>query len=211
MLRGLVLTLVFICMALQALTSLFETALYAGEKVYLDHNDLWYTKGWLYYFKWVVKPLSAGIALVMILSTMCACCCGGGRKSITGRASTKFAGFLGFISLVMSVLWGIIVGFQVRNNNRTIVQVVVSSFTSTATLVYPLGDGFSFKNKCNEAPFTLVDKGETACKLLKAESAVAIVCFGLWLLTLIFSFFLCCIARRRAVDKVGDAVYSPKQ
>ncbi|KAJ2547928.1 hypothetical protein EV175_005030 [Coemansia sp. RSA 1933] len=210
MLRGFVLTLVFLCVGLQALASLFETAMYAGEKVYLDHNDFWYTKGWLYYFKWVVKPLSAAIALVLLLSTMCACCCGGGRASITGRASTKFASFLGFLSLVMSVLWGIIVGFLARNNNKTIVQVVISSLTNNATIEFPLGEGFSFKNQCDQSPFTLVDKGETACKLLKADSAVAIVCFGLWLLTLVFSFFLCCIARRR-VDKVGDAVYVAKQ
>ncbi|KAI9500460.1 hypothetical protein GGI25_006048 [Coemansia spiralis] len=208
MLRGFVLTLVFFILALQVLASLFETALYAGEKVFLDHNNLAYTKGWLYYFKWVVKPLSAFIAIVMLVSTMCSCCCGGSRRYGSGRVSSKFGSVLGFFSLIFTVLWAIIVGFQVRNSNKTVVQYVVSSITNSASIVYPLGDGFSFKNDCKNVPFTLVDHGETACKLLKAESAVAIACLGLWALTLIMSFFLCCIARRR-VDKAGDVVYAP--
>ncbi|KAJ1727445.1 hypothetical protein LPJ61_004564 [Coemansia biformis] len=195
MLRGCALGLVVVLLLLQFLCSLFETALYAGEKVYFDNNDLLYTKGWLYYFKWVIKPLSAAIALGLVLPAICSCCCGGssGRFGTGGRV---FPSVLAFFSLALTVLWAIIVGFQTRNSDRTTVGFIIGSSIAGGQFVYPLGDGFSLKNDCNAPPFTTVDHGTTACGLLKAESAVSIVCMGLWAIMLLISATLFCCVRR---------------
>ncbi|KAJ2497656.1 hypothetical protein GGH96_004945 [Coemansia sp. RSA 1972] len=201
MLRGFVLTLVLILLVLQFLASLFETALYAGEKIYMDQNDLLYTKGWLYFFKWVVKPLSAAIALSLVIPAMCSCCCGGpSRRSAGGKT---FPGVLMFFSLVLTALWAVIVGFQVRNNDRTTVSVLVDNTIAQGMFVYPLGDGFSFKNDCNAPPFSSMDRGTTVCRLLTAESAIAVVCLALWALAFLMSLFLHCIVRRNSAKGVS--------
>ncbi|KAJ2357074.1 hypothetical protein IWW50_002193 [Coemansia erecta] len=198
MLRGFLLTIVLVVLAVQFLASLFETALYAGEKIYLDQNDLLYTKGWLYIFKWVVKPLSAAIALALVIPAMCSCCCGGR----VGGGKT-FPGVLSFFSLVLTALWAVIVGFQLRNSERTTVTMLVDNTIANGVFVYPLGDGFSFKNDCEAPPFTSVDHGKTVCRLLTAESGIAIVCLGLWGLSLILSLFLHCVVRRNNKVKPG--------
>ncbi|KAJ1839733.1 hypothetical protein LPJ70_004945 [Coemansia sp. RSA 2708] len=200
MIRGFLLTLVLLLLALQFLASLFETALYAGEKIYFDHNDLLYTRGWLYYFKWVVKPLSGVLALGLVLPTLCACCCGGPDRRF-GTGGKGFPSVLAFFSVVLTGLWAVIVGFQLRNNEHTTVSTLVSNTVSSGVFVYPLGDGFSLKNDCDAAPFPQIDHGKTACRLLKAESGMAIGCLGLWALTFLMSLFLLCNARRTSKIK----------
>ncbi|KAJ2159028.1 hypothetical protein GGF46_003320 [Coemansia sp. RSA 552] len=195
MLRGFLLGLVLVLLGIQFLASLFETALYAGEKIYLDHNDLLYTKGWLYYFKWVVKPLSAVLALGLVLPTLCSCCCGGPDRRF-GRGGKTYPSVLAFFSLALTALWAVIVGFQVRDNGNTTVSELVTSTVNRGIFVYPLGDGFSLSNDCDAEPFPSIENGKTACKLLKAESAIAIVCLGLWGLSFLMSLFLLCVVRR---------------
>ncbi|KAJ2079422.1 hypothetical protein H4R24_003787 [Coemansia sp. RSA 988] len=203
MLRGLVLTIVVVVLVLQFLASLFETALYAGEKIYLDNNDLAYTKGWLYNFKWAIKPISTVVALGLVLPAMCSCCCGGPDRRF-GTGGRVFPSVLTFFSLVLTALWAVIVGYQVRNDDKTQLAVLVSDTINRGMFVYPLGDGFSLKNDCGKAPFALMDHGETACKLLKAETAMSIVCLSLWALTLVLSMFLFCIVRRNRVKPALD-------
>ncbi|KAJ2298269.1 hypothetical protein IWW55_004521 [Coemansia sp. RSA 2706] len=195
MIRGLILTLVLVLLVLQFLASLFETALYAGEKIYFDHNDLLYTRGWLYYFKWVVKPLSAALALGLVLPTLCSCCCGGPDRRF-GTGGKAFPSMLAFFSVVLTALWAVIVGFQLRNDEHTTVSTLFNNTVSSGVFVYPLGDGFSLKNNCDAPPFPQIDHGKTACRLLKAESGMAIACLGLWALTFLMSVFLFCTVRR---------------
>ncbi|KAJ1956251.1 hypothetical protein EC988_001448 [Linderina pennispora] len=209
MLRGFLLTLVFSLLALQVISSLFETGLYAAEKIYFDQNDLTYTKGWLYYFKWVVKCLSLGVALVLLVGSLCSCCCGGPKNS--GSGGRRFPRALGFFSLILTALWAVVVAFQVRNNDKTNVTSIISTSIQAQKFVYPLGDGFSLKNDCSAYPFTSIDHGTTACKLLLAESAVAIACLGLWALTLIFSFFLCCTVSRTQKKNVQQVAWAQPQ
>ncbi|KAJ1893587.1 hypothetical protein LPJ66_005658 [Kickxella alabastrina] len=196
MLRGFVITLVIVLLVLQALSSLFETGIYAGVQVFLDKNDLAYTKGWQYYFKWVVKPLSAVTALGLLISSMCSCCCGGPKRSADIRGGRTFPSVLGFFSLVLTALWAVVVAFQVRDTNATTVETIFNSSFVNQAFIYPLGKGFSLKNDCKASPFTLMEHGETACTLLKAETALTVVCLALWALTFIFSTLLCCIVRR---------------
>ncbi|KAI8319623.1 hypothetical protein GQ54DRAFT_30881 [Martensiomyces pterosporus] len=195
MLRGFLLTIIFILLALQVIASLFETGLYAAEKIYLEDKSLAYSRGWLFYFKWVVKPLSAGVSLVLLIINMCSCCCGGPNRK-TGRGGRTYPSVLGFFSLVLTGLWAVIVGFQLRNNDTTKASTLITSTIQARAFVYPLGEGFSLSNDCSAVPFTLIDFGTTACKLLKAESGVAIACLGLWALTFVFSLFVCCTVRR---------------
>ncbi|KAJ2614095.1 hypothetical protein H4S08_001873 [Coemansia sp. RSA 1365] len=195
MLRGFVLTVVVVLLTLQFLASLFETALYAGEKIYMDKNDLIYTKGWLYNFKWAIKPISAVVALGLVLPAMCSCCCGGPDRRF-GTGGRVFPSVLAFFSVALTALWAVIVGFQVRNNDKTLMKTLADIINDEGKLSYPLGDGFSLKNDCGTVPFTMVDHGTTVCKLLKAESAISIVCLGLWAVTLLLSMFLFCIVRR---------------
>ncbi|KAJ1740489.1 hypothetical protein LPJ78_004371 [Coemansia sp. RSA 989] len=197
MLRGCLLTLVAVLLVLQFLASLFETALYAGEKIYFDHNNLLYTRGWLYYFKWVIKPLSAALALSLVLQTLCSCCCGGPSKR-TGRGGKGYPSILAFCSIVMTALWAVIVGFQLRNDGNTTVSVLVDNTITSGVFVYPLGDGFSLRNDCSASPFTLIEHGKTACRLLLAESGIAIVCLGLWALSFLFALFLFCVVSRKS-------------
>ncbi|KAJ1940591.1 hypothetical protein FBU59_003766, partial [Linderina macrospora] len=105
MLRGFLLTLVFLFLTLQVLASLFETGLYAAEKIYFDKYDLTYTRGWLYYFKWVVKCLSLGVALVLTIGSLCSCCCGGPKRN--GAGGRSFPRALGFFSFILTGLWAV--------------------------------------------------------------------------------------------------------
>lgn len=193
MLRGCILFLVIALLLLQFLASLGLTGLYAAEKVYLDHRDLAYDQNWLYYFKWVVKPLSAAIALLMVLPTICSCICGSLKGKVTG--GMVYPSFLGFVSLAFSVLWGIIVGELARHSWRTTVHGMIKTTAFGHHAVYPLGQGFSLQNDCHQPPFTILMHGVRVCKLLKAESIVSIVAFAIWLLTLLASFGLCFIVR----------------
>ncbi|KAJ2891896.1 hypothetical protein IWW38_003431 [Coemansia aciculifera] len=193
--RRCLLFLVFLVLALQALASLFETGLYAGEKVYLDHNDLAYTKGWLYYFKWVVKPLSAAVAILLGFSTVCSCIFGGPDRQ-TRQGGRAFPTVLLMASVVMTALWTVIGVYQSKNDDSTTVTAIINESIRSSFFVYPLGNGFSLKNDCSAIPFTLIDHGTTACKLLKAESAVAFACLGLWALSLLLAVFLLCSVRR---------------
>ncbi|KAJ2720951.1 hypothetical protein GGI07_004301 [Coemansia sp. Benny D115] len=208
--RRFIIAVVIFLLVLQILASLVETGIYAGAKIVLDKNDLAYTKGWQYYFKWVVKPLSAGLALALGFFGLCSCL----RRNAdphSGRPRRTFMTVLTIISTIMSVLWAIVVAYQVRDNDDTTVNAIINDSVANRGFVYPLGKGFSLKNKCDEAPFTLLDHGSTACKLLKAESGLAIGCLGLWGLTLIMSFFLCCSVRRAARGKRVSNIeaYSP--
>ncbi|KAJ1961150.1 hypothetical protein GGI12_003411 [Dipsacomyces acuminosporus] len=206
MLRGFLLTIVFLLLALQLLASLFETGLYAGEKIFLENNNLLYTRGWLFYYKWVVKPLSAFAALVLLIVNTCSCCCGGPNRK-TGKGGRSYPSTLGFVSLVLTALWAVIVGFQLRHSDSTTVSTIVDNTIRQRMFIYPLGDGFSLNNDCNASPFTLVESGTTACKLLKAESGVAIGCMGLWALTFVFSLLVCCTVRRR--KEVDPTMFAP--
>ncbi|KAJ2487391.1 hypothetical protein IWW37_005251 [Coemansia sp. RSA 2050] len=193
--RRCLLFLVFIVLALQALASLFETGLYAGEKVFLDNNDLAYTKGWLYYFKWVVKPLSAAVAIFLSFSTVCSCIFGGPDKA-TRQGGRAFPITLSVFSVIMTALWAVICAYQMKDSDSTSTLAIINNSFANNMFVYPLGQGFSLKNDCDASPFTLIDHGSTACKLLKAESAVAFACLGLWALSFLFSTFLLCIVSR---------------
>ncbi|KAJ1642198.1 hypothetical protein LPJ64_005935 [Coemansia asiatica] len=203
--RRFILFLVGLVLVLQVLASLVETAVYAGEKIFLDKYDLAYTKGWQYYFKWVIKPLSAAIAFSLLLPTLCSCCRGPDRSKGRGHV---YPSILGFLSLVMTALWAVIVGYQVRNTDNTTANSIIHNTLANNMFVYPLGEGFSLKNNCNASPFTMIDNGSTACKLLKAESGLSIGCLGLWGLTFIFSTLLCCIVRRAHQKHVSDEVYA---
>ncbi|KAJ1825996.1 hypothetical protein LPJ56_002405, partial [Coemansia sp. RSA 2599] len=198
-------------LVLQVLASLVETAVYAGEKIFLDKYDLAYTKGWQYYFKWVIKPLSAVIAFSLLVPTLCSCC--RGPSSSTGRGGRVYPSVLGFLSLVMTALWAVIVGYQVRNTDNTTADSIINNTLANNMFVYPLGEGFSLKNDCNAVPFTMIDNGSTACKLLKAESGLSIGCLGLWGLTFIFSTLLCCIVRRTRQKHASSPIYaeSPRE
>ncbi|KAJ2741090.1 hypothetical protein GGI20_005431 [Coemansia sp. BCRC 34301] len=186
---------VFLILALQAVASLFETGLYAGEKVFLDNNDLMYTKGWLYYYKWVVKPLSAGLAIFLAFSTVCSCIFGGPDKQ-TRQGGRAFPITLGVVSVVLTALWAVICAYLMKDDDRTTVTGIINDSVSAQQFVYPLGHGFSLKNDCKASPFTLFEHGETACTLLKVESAVAFACLGLWVLSFLFSGFLLCSVHR---------------
>ncbi|KAJ1852705.1 hypothetical protein H4R99_002569 [Coemansia sp. RSA 1722] len=194
--RRFILFLVGLALLLLVAVSLVETAVYAGEKIFLDKYDLAYTKGWQYYFKWVVKPLSAVMAFSLVLPTLCSCC--------GGRGGRVYPAVLGFVSLVMTALWAVIVGYQVRNSDNTTADSIINNTLANNMFVYPLGEGFSLKNDCNAVPFTVIDNGSTACKLLKAESGLSIGCLGLWGLTFIFSTFLCCIVNRARNKRVSS-------
>ncbi|KAJ2504326.1 hypothetical protein GGF44_003778 [Coemansia sp. RSA 1694] len=193
--RRCLLFLVFVVLALQALASLLETGLYAGEKVYLDNNDLAYTKGWLYYFKWVVKPLSAALAIFLSFSTVCSCIFGGPDKQ-TRQGGRAFPITLGVVSVVMTALWAVICAYLMKDDDSTTVTAIINNSISAQYFVYPLGQGFSLKNDCSASPFTLIEHGSTACTLLKVESAVAFACLGLWAISILFSAFLVCAVRR---------------
>ncbi|KAJ2779781.1 hypothetical protein H4R18_003809 [Coemansia javaensis] len=204
MLRGCLLGLVILLLLAQFLASVAETAVYAGEKVYLDNNNLLYTKGWFYNYKWVVKPLSAVVALGLVLPAICSCCCGGPDRRF-GTGGRVFPSVLTFFSLALTALWAVVVGYQQRNGDSTLVNNLISQTISSGQFVYPLGTGFSLKNDCNAPPFTVMDHGTTVCALLKAETAVAIVCLGIWGLTLLLALFLFCFVRRRKVSPLADA------
>ncbi|KAJ2001230.1 hypothetical protein GGI04_000626 [Coemansia thaxteri] len=206
-LRGCALFVVFFVLVAQVLASLFETGFYAAEKVYMDNNDLFYTKGWQYYFKWVVKPLSAVMAIFLLVSTLCSCVFGGPDRR-TRQGGRGFPGALGVVSAVLVALWTVICVYQMRDGST--VTSIVNTSVSSGMFVYPLGQGFSLKNDCNASPFTLVEHGTTACQLLKAESAVAFACLGLWALTLVLSTLLCCIVgRRRSVAPTKEGAAMP--
>ncbi|KAJ1887684.1 hypothetical protein GGH13_009937 [Coemansia sp. S155-1] len=196
--RRCLLFIVFLVLALQVLASLFETGLYAGEKVFLDNNDLMYTKGWLYYFKWVVKPLSAALAIFLSLSTVCSCIFGGPDKA-TRQGGRAFPITLGVFSVIMTALWAVICAYQMKDADSTSITAIINNSFAANNFVYPLGQGFSLKNDCDASPFTLFDHGSTACKLLKTDSAVAFACLGLWAISLLFSGFLLCTVNRGRV------------
>ncbi|KAJ2796877.1 hypothetical protein H4R21_004542 [Coemansia helicoidea] len=192
--------LVIVLLLFQFFCSLAETGLYAGEKVYMDNNAILYTKGWLYNFKWAVKPLSAVISLGLVVPALCSCCrpntsqgCGTGGKI--------FPSVLAFFSLAMAILWAIIVGFQERNNEHNTVGFLINSSTAGGQLIYPLGYGFSLKNDCDAPLFAQVDFGTTACTILKADSAIAVVCLAVWGVLLLLSLTLFC-GRARAPKTV---------
>ncbi|KAJ2057296.1 hypothetical protein GGI17_005730 [Coemansia sp. S146] len=196
--RRCLLFIVFLVLALQVLASLFETGLYAGEKVFLDNNDLMYTKGWLYYFKWVVKPLSAALAIFLSLSTVCSCIFGGPDKQ-TRQGGRAFPITLGVLSVIMTALWAVICAYLMKDEESTSITAIINNSVAANSFVYPLGQGFSLKNDCDASPFTLFDHGSTACKLLKVESAVAFACLGLWAISFLFSGFLLCTVNRGRV------------
>ncbi|KAJ2785005.1 hypothetical protein GGI15_002071 [Coemansia interrupta] len=210
MLRGCILFFVGLILFLQALASIVETGIYIGEKVVLDHNHLAYSKGWLYYFKWVVKPLSASVAVSLFFSALCSCCCGGPDR-VTGRGGRTFPMVMAFFSFVLTVLWAIIVGFMVHYSDETTGTAIVNNTIANQAFVYPLGKGFSLKNDCEAIPFTAMDHGTTACRLLLVESGISIVCLGLWAILFIFSFFLLCAVRRIQNKHVSPTVeaFSP--
>ncbi|KAJ2683332.1 hypothetical protein H4R19_007011, partial [Coemansia spiralis] len=191
MLGRCMLFLVVLLLLAQFLSSLAETALYAGEKVYFDNNDILYTKGWLYNFKWAVKPLSAVLSLSLVLPALCSCC-RPNQSQGCGTGGKVFPSVLAFISLVMTALWAVIVGYQESNSERTTVGFLINSSIAGGQFVYPMGYGFSLKNDCNSPFFTQVDHGTTACGLLKADSALSIVCMGIWAVLLLTSLTLFC-------------------
>ncbi|KAJ1673604.1 hypothetical protein EV182_004911 [Spiromyces aspiralis] len=179
----------FFALGLQFISSVGQIVIYAGNKIILDHEEIPYLKSWLYRYRWAVLPLSALLAAILFLlhiCEMCVCCLRLGRD---GRTLTTI---LFSFSLIMAVLWAVLVGYSYKDapiysdNFNSFAQ----EFITTRTFFFPLDTGISYKNDCNASPFTLINRGVDLCKLLTAESILAIVSLCLWGISLLGSIMV---------------------
>ncbi|KAJ1917814.1 hypothetical protein H4219_003005 [Mycoemilia scoparia] len=190
--------------------SIISTGTYAAQKVRLDQEDLPYARPWQYRFKWVVKPLSAFLSLLLLIFaafSACKSCCGGG-SSKSGRSGRVYPSFMLLFSVGMCVLWSILVAYQFKNapNYTDNPSQFIDNSSNARFFIYPLASGISLKNDCGASPFTLYEHGELLCKLIKIDSITAIIALGLWGIALLFSLLL--LGMRRSF-RPKDNVIAP--
>lgn len=186
--------IVIALLALQFVASLGLTAFYAVEQIILANHHIEYSKGWLYYYKWVIKPTSAIVACFLCLTMVFRGLIAKIRSRLTHFISMPL--MLTLMSLVFSGLWGVIFGFLITTHRQFDGDSVEGDDLQGGAITIPLGDGFSLQNNCHQKPFTLKDIGVKACMLLKAESITNLVCFGIWFVTFVCGIGLYVLHRR---------------
>ncbi|KAI7821131.1 hypothetical protein BX661DRAFT_188654 [Kickxella alabastrina] len=211
MLRGFVDTVVIILTALLALISLSELGMFAGVQLIMIKRHLVYTRSWLYFFRWVVLALSICFSVRLMVYSWYLCRCGGRKRSMESSSNRTFPYLFGLLSLILAPLWAVIVSFQVRGTDSTMVATAFNNFTSGQTIVFPLGKGFLLKDDCHASPFTQIEYGEITCSLLKASTIITIILLGLWTLSLIFAISLGFLVHRTRYENNTDIYIYPRE
>ncbi|KAJ1901481.1 hypothetical protein LPJ66_000763 [Kickxella alabastrina] len=211
MLRGFVDTVVIILTALLALISLSELGMFAGVQPIMIKRHLLYTRSWLYFFRWVILPLSICFSVRLMFYSWYLCRCGGRKRSMENSSNRTFPYLLGLLSLILASLWTVIVSFQVRGTHLTMVATAFNNFISGQAIVFPLDKGFLLKDDCHASPFTQIEYGEITCSLLKANTTITIVILGLWTLSLNFAISLGFLVHCTRYENNTDIYIYPRE